>query len=233
MLDRTLTVARIALALAGAFAFAAAGYEVLAARPIVRHVDGVLTRAEGLESKLNATAINLDNATKDWAAASKTQTQQVNAIGKQAQDTLASLGAASGQLQATLRTANAQLAGVGPLLASAKDAVDSVAPAVAQIGGTAQKLGTTEDSATAFLNELHAAAQNPELAAMVHNTASVTGSFAHMAQVTDKKWSLIMDPPPCAGKLCWLKRSWMDIQTLSTFAAHAGEATYWIEQAMH
>ena len=44
---------------------------------VLKHVDGAVVRAEGIETKLNATLINLDKGTATWAAASKEQTAAI------------------------------------------------------------------------------------------------------------------------------------------------------------
>ena len=55
---------------------------------ILLHADGVLTRAEGVESKINATATNLDKASKQWADSEKSISSDVADTMTQARGTL-------------------------------------------------------------------------------------------------------------------------------------------------
>src|ERR1700722_15554558 len=100
---------------------------------LLLHADGAITRLEGVESKINASATNLDKASKQWADSEKaissdvadTMTQARGTLSG-AQDAFASIPPIAQHLQGTADAGTA-------LLASAKGTTDQLPADLAQI----------------------------------------------------------------------------------------------------
>lgn len=84
-MHRLVAISVTAAALAVAVFFSVLTWQI---PTLVLHLNGVLTRAEGVESKLNATAANLDKATGAWAASAKTQAGAIEDLATDAHGTL-------------------------------------------------------------------------------------------------------------------------------------------------
>lgn len=127
-------------------------------RHVPAHIDGVLTRAEGVERKVYASAQNLDTATKAWSGAAETQAASVNALVQDARGTLAqtrtaiagistraeaatdavagTANAATGainQAHVDLATANESLAALQPLLQASTETVRHADATIGQV----------------------------------------------------------------------------------------------------
>lgn len=124
------SLSSLALISVGAFFLSLTLLLWIYAPPILRHADGVLTRAEGVEGKLNASAVNLDKATKSWSDSAKGQLSAIQDLTTQAQGTLSQAGDAAQRLSiSTSKTADAATA----LLASAKLSTDALPPLIGDI----------------------------------------------------------------------------------------------------
>lgn len=225
-LDGIKTCAQIALALAGAFAFGAMGFVVLEARPVVRHLDGVVQRGEAVESKIFATSQNLDAETRVWAAASKDQAKAVQDLAGDLHRTTLQAQGAIADTRKLLGTANTQLGELGPLLASARKATDSIPPAVAAIQGAADDLNEPIDQGNSALKHVDAMLTAPDLVDTLHSIKAATASGAHISAEADKKFTALVDPPPCTGKWCWAKKTY----GIAIGAGKLAEPAYWLEQ---
>jgi hypothetical protein len=96
------------------------------AHQLLRHLDGVAVRAEAIETKANATLVNLDKGTEVWASSAKNQAGAVEDLATDAQGTLSQANAAllgvSGVAQHVQGTADAATS----LLASARRSTDAI-----------------------------------------------------------------------------------------------------------
>src|ERR1700761_2541244 len=93
---------------------------------LLLHADGAITRFEGVESKINATATNLDKATAAWSESAKSQADAVTDLVTDAHGTLSEIDGSlvvvrddAGAIHATADAATA-------LLASAKGTTDQL-----------------------------------------------------------------------------------------------------------
>lgn len=131
-MNKILQIALTAAAFSIAAFFALGTYILWGARAIPLHINGVLTRAEGVESKANATLINLDKGTAAWAASSKDQAQSV-------QDVMTSVQGA--------------VSGIDLTLASVRTDADAIHGAVNSISATADAATGTLTAATETIGE--------------------------------------------------------------------------------
>jgi len=154
-------------------------------RHLPAHLDGVLTRAEGVESKVYASAGNLDTATKAWA----------NAAGEQA----ASIDGLVRDARGTLNTANAQLEHVAPLLDETRSTIVQVRTTLAGAGDDIHSLAQSGQQVAATTSETIAAVQpvlarvdgevievSPDLNRMIRASAETTEHVSGIATSTDK-----------------------------------------------
>src|SRR5579859_7693219 len=83
----------------------------VAAHNALVHLDGAILRAEGIETKANATLINLDKGTAVWAASAKDQAGAIQDLATDAHGTLSQANTAltgvSGVAQHVQGTADA------------------------------------------------------------------------------------------------------------------------------
>lgn len=149
---RFLIYAWTAFALAGAVCFGVVAYKasriptIPDLHPLILHGDGVLTRLEGIESKANATLINIDDGTRVWAASAKSQARSIEALTVGATYAIQDARGAIGDVQKMVTTATEQEAHVGPLLDSLKSTSDSAQPVLGQLALTASASTQTLDA---------------------------------------------------------------------------------------
>lgn len=158
---------------------------------------------------LAPTVAHIDAATKAWSDASAQQVTSVSAIERDIRAQLwhvdRFLTAADGTLRAatgTINTANAQLAHVGPLLDSAKGAVDAVPPTLQQItqdaSGVTAALPPLLVNANGAVTDVRAFINQQSLLESFQNVASMTGSWAGISgdakKVADKATADFLKP---------------------------------------
>lgn len=175
------------------------------APPILRHADGVLTRAEGVESKINATATNLDKASKQWADSERAISGDVADTMLQARGTLsgaqeafASIPPVAQHLQGTADAGTALLASakqstdaLPPLIGSAKDAIEDTEL-------TLSTYSNAGDDLDAFLKSQSVTSTAANLAETTAHAAAITGDAQ---KVSDKLTKDFLAPKP------WYKRA--------------------------
>jgi len=143
-MTRTLQIAHLALALAGAIVLAIVGYETWRIGEQIHGRFGVLSRVEAIETQINATAKNtadltatLKSASSQWQGETTAELafvqKELPQLAQDLHDTLQQTQGAIGTVQDDATTLNAQLVHVGPLLDSAKAATDAVPPAVGDL----------------------------------------------------------------------------------------------------
>lgn len=201
---------------------------------LLLHANGVLTRAEGVESKIFASAQNLDTASAAWAKSSTQQAAQVTDIatdihglvgsagfvvsqfGTAAADlhqNLRSLSTLTDAATGTARQATADLADVGTTLTAAQPAVAATAPLLRQYTDLAQALA--------------ARISDPAVAQIESNLAAATNSG--QKELADfYVWSHpILNPPPCQTRGCRLKRGLEKVDGVLDLGYRAEEVSRW------
>jgi chromosome segregation ATPase len=151
------------------------------ARAIPLHVNGVLTRAEGIESKANATLINIDTGTKVWAASAKSQTAAIEDLATDAHGSLSQIDLTLAALRSNSDALNAELAefkgttqaATGGVQALTADLTALQQPISASQALLARATGTVSDLDTLLK-------QN----AITDTLDNVSGTSAHLELIT-------------------------------------------------
>ena len=199
-MDRLLKLAWTAFALAGAVAFLAIAWDAWSARGIVRPVDGVLTRAEAVESKFYATAGNLDQSTKVWAQASTDQTRQVIRLANTAEATLTAAQGALAGAQTVLGSTNDQIVALGPILRDSDALIVTTNGAVGTVSQDAADLHKAIDDADDLLGSadlLHVLTNLDRATAATAGTMeSLNGIAANGRIVSDRATVTYLKPRP-------------------------------------
>ena len=212
------------MALAGAIFFTLASWVMWQARALPLHVNGVLTRAEGVESKLYATSGNLDKATAAWAASAKGQADAVEGLVTDAHGvlstvdlTLASLrsnsDALNGELVALERTTDAATGLANGLTADAAEAQTALAgvPPVLASGARA-------------MNDFDRMVTNPQLYETIGRLDETTGHLDESTGDFQTRFHALLFPAPCRTFGCRMSRYvWPAVRD----GAALGEAGYW------
>lgn len=166
--------------------FAPLAWQAWSTPYLFKHVDGVVTRAQGIEHRVYGTIDNIDKASKTWADSSKTQAGEVTDLITQFHGVLSTTDTAIWRLGHAADTANAQLLHVGPLLDSAKLAVDSIPPAVKQTGDAATQVGNAAGQLGTLAGSINKTVTDPQTAELLGYLRSTSKSVAHMADTTDQ-----------------------------------------------
>jgi len=179
-------VSLIAFLSCGAYAFLRIGLAVRDVPAVVTHLNGTLTRAEEVESKLYATAGNLDKATATWAASSKDQAAAVTALTADAHQTLVETRDAIAQADTTLATVDAQAKHLGPAIDSIQASFDAATPAVKQINQDVADLDTTIKATSALTGAATARIDDPHIDDLVKHLDGMSASSDKM--LADAQW---------------------------------------------
>jgi hypothetical protein len=103
------------------------------AHKLLVHLDGATTRAEGIETKANATLMNLDKGTAVWAASAKDQAKAITDLATDAHGTLSQVNAVIFSLDDSAHSLNNDLTA----LHKTTDAATSLTVALTQDAQTA------------------------------------------------------------------------------------------------
>jgi hypothetical protein len=213
-----------AAALSVAIFFSVASWVVWQARSIPLHVNGVLTRAEGVESKLNASAINLDKATAAWSSSAKTQADAITGLVTDAHGSLSEVD----QTLAGLRSNSAALNGnLASLRTMTDEAAITLSQARADLVTLNGSIGATQPLVEAYTRSgddldklLRSSGLNQTIAGLgvtSTNMGAITGDF-------ETKFHAILFPSPCKTFGCRLtKEIWPAARELPSL----GQALYW------
>lgn len=142
-MDKAIKIARLSLALAGAFCLLSIG--VLAWTWIPKlciHADGVLSRLEIVESKAYATLSHLDDASKVWSDSSKDQASAVTELVQNANGAIQAAQGAADTAKGALSAIRSQADAVGPVLADSRTAIKSINTDLITLNQDEQSLNT-------------------------------------------------------------------------------------------
>lgn len=113
-------------------------------------------RVDTLLAHSDSAATNVTTATGVWANGAAQEARQVNQIAHDTRASIAATGRLADKLTELAGAATSQVNQVGPLLASLKSSSDAIAPAIGQIGKTADAgtmLLTTTNTTFAQFND--------------------------------------------------------------------------------
>ena len=212
------------MALAGAIFFAIASWVVWQARVLPLHVNGVLVRAEGVESKLYATSGNLDKATAAWAASAKGQADAVEGFVTDAHGTLSTIDLTLAGVRSNSDALNGELAA----LERTTDAATGLASGLTEDAAAAHVLlrkgAPVLDAAARSEEDFDRLVTGPALAGTLDH---LNGTTAHLDAATgdfQTRFHALLFPPPCKTFGCRMSRYvWPALRD----GAALGEAGYW------
>lgn len=196
---------------------------------ILLHVNEILVRGEGVETKINATAINLDRATNTWAQASKAQAQSVQGLVDKAQNSLNQIPGTIASVNAAVTTINAQVQHVGPLLDSTKAVTDSIPPAITRLDSDLEAIRAPIDNFGNTVNDIDAQIKSPAVTGTLSNLQAISGNAAQTTFDFQKRFHDILFPPPCRTFGCRFTRyAWPVMKDGAAF----GSDVYWAGQVV-
>ena len=186
---------------------------------VMYNLDGAIARLEGVESKANATLVNLDAYTKTWAAASKDQTTAIQELATDA--------------HGTLSQADNALASIPPISASMVDELAALKGTTTAATGTLQAVTTDVQALKPGLDafqpllsqytqdgaDLDALLKDKAVYGTLDNVQSLTGSAAHITndaqRVADDATAKYFKPIP------WYRAALPYLTTGAKIAAYA------------
>jgi hypothetical protein len=172
---------------------------------LLLHADGAITRFEGVESKINASATNLDKASKQWADSEKAISADVADTMQQARGTLsgaqeafASIPPVAQHLQGTADAGTA-------LLASAKSTTDTLPPLIGHAQTAIDGILPIESGITATTYDLRAFLKSQAVTGSAENIQATTANFAAITKdarlASDKLTNDFVAPKPWYRKI--------------------------------
>jgi hypothetical protein len=154
----------------------------------VRHLDtrvngpsGLIMRAEGVESKANATLINVDNGTKVWAAAAKAQSDAVLDLVTDAHGTLSGANAALFTINDSAHTLNDDLGQLHGTIAGASDLTAQAEVDLRTLNGSFAALTPLLGHSDAAVSDLDALLKRKAIEQILDHAAGVV---AHADSIT-------------------------------------------------
>lgn len=197
MLLRVQRIAVITAALAITAFFSVLTYRLPA---ILTHLDGVLTRFEGVESKAYATLNNVDKGTKVWADSAKSQAGAVEDLATDAHGTLSEANKALQGVSAISQHVQGTADAATALLASGQRTVDGLRPVEFSLNAAIERLGPLEDASTLAVEHFDALVSSPDISQALSHvngmTASGDGILADAKKVADKETADWLKPVP-------------------------------------
>ena len=199
---RTTSAALLLLLLTVTGVVAWLGFE---AHRVLVHLDGAIVRGEAIETKANATLINLDKGTATWAASAKEQTQAITELATDA--------------HGTLSEADRALQGINPVTSALTDEVGALHKTTDAATTGVQALTTTIQTADHVITNLQAPIDGftqdaADLDALlkdnaIHRTLEATattseqiaGVSTDLRKVTDKATADYLTPKPWYTKM--------------------------------
>jgi hypothetical protein len=202
---------------------------------ILLHLNGVLTRAEAVESKVNASAVNLDRATAAWSASSSEQASQVTDLATDIHGLVGSTDAVVGQFGTDAADLHRNLASIATLTdagaSTARQATADLTTLQTTIAASQPALTALPPLLTQYTTlgqALTARLADPSLARIESNLASATDSGQR--ELADfYVWSHpILNPPPCVTRACRIKRGLEKVNALLDVGYRAEEfSRFW------
>src|SRR6266568_5040029 len=188
-MNKVVAIAKVLLLVSASLFLLACTFIVWQAGKRINSPTGILARLEGLESKANATLVNLDGmtanlnqASRDWSASSKQQSQNILDLTKHFSVTLSGVDMAVADARGTLGVANAQLSLIGPILRDADTSVRSIAPLLESAKRTADAVQPSLESLRKTIADMDVLINNPYIPQTIKNTSDVTSATATTMQ---------------------------------------------------
>lgn len=158
----------------------------MAGPKMILHINNILVRGEAVETKINATAVNLDHATKTWATASQAQAQSVQVLVGKLSGTADNLNDEISTFRKTTDSLNQLVENANPVLVSAKTAIDSLPPAIKSTQDTITSLQKPIDDSSHLISDVDKRVSDPHVQVLMENLSGISVSGNHMLQTADQ-----------------------------------------------
>lgn len=142
---------------------------------------GFIMRAEGVESKANATLINIDNGTKVWAASAKAQSDAVLDLVTDAHGTLSGANAALFTINDSAHTLNDDLGALQGTISGASDLTEQANVDLRTLNGSFAALTPLLGHSDAAVSDLDALLKRKAIEQILDHAAGVV---AHADSIT-------------------------------------------------
>jgi hypothetical protein len=197
---RLTQLAHLAAALAIAAFFASLTWTLWQRPHLIAHIDGVLTRAEGVESKLNATASNLDRATGAWADSAKAQAAAIQDVTLAMQGTMSSVDLTLASVRSNSDALNGEIGALHKTTDAATGSLKALTETVQTANGTIAAGKPLLEAYTRSGNDLDALLKDDAIHRTLNYTADTMGDFHAItfdfARVTHAETERFLKPVP-------------------------------------
>src|SRR5579859_2432563 len=135
----------------------------VAAHNALVHLDGAILRAEGIETKANATLINLDKGTAVWAASAKDQAGAIQDLATDAHGTLSQANNALGSLHESADALHENLSAMHKTVDAATDLTVALTTDAQTMNQTIARAGPLLDASTLAVQHFDSLVTSPDL----------------------------------------------------------------------
>lgn len=167
---------------------------------LLRHLDGVAVRAEGIETKANATLVNLDKGTAVWAASAKSQAGAVEDLATDAHGTLSQANNLLDSMHDSALALHENLTAMHKTTDAATDLAVALTTDARTMNQTIASAGPLLEASTLAVAHFDALINSPDLShALSHidgMTASGDAILGDARKVADKETADWMKPVP-------------------------------------
>ena len=187
---------------------------------------GILMRAEGLETKANATLVNLDKASASLQTAGVAVAAHANDQADRLTLLIDNANQDAVELRGLLVTLNAEVPKLDPLLASATKAADSIPPVSEQLVDTLDRAGKTADATTVTVAAAGSVVSSTDVTQAAHSVSVILANAAGASSDFRARFHTVLYPSPCTGKWCWARRLYPVVRDGAPLLSD----TYWAVQ---
>jgi hypothetical protein len=171
-----------------------------AAHGLLVHLDGVALRAQGIETKANATLINLDKGTAIWAASAKDQAGAVQDLATDAHGTLSQANLAIQSLNQSAQTLNGDLAALHTTADTATGVLAEATETLKVGKRTVARATPILEASEQAVDDLDALLKDEAIHKVLTSTAETSANFAGVSHdfklVADKETADWLRPVP-------------------------------------
>jgi ABC-type transporter Mla subunit MlaD len=147
-----------------------------AAHQVLMHLDGAVTRAQAIETKANATLVNLDKGTAVWAASAKDQAGAIQDLATDAHGTLSEADDALGSIRPVSRSLISEVGALKETTAQATRAASALADTAETANRTIQSAQPLLEASTRAVEHFDSLVNSPDLSQALSHVDGMTAS---------------------------------------------------------
>lgn len=170
------------------------------AHKLLTHLDGVAVRAEGIETKANATLVNLDKGTAVWAASAKDQAGAVQDLATDAHGTLGQVNTLALSMNQSAIDLHTNLTALHKTVDAATDLTVALTTDARTANSTIAAGKPLLEASTLAVQHFDAVVQSPDLSRALSHANGMTESgdaiLADFRKVADKETADWLKPVP-------------------------------------